>query len=160
MIEACPSEAYDGILSCIKLVETNMRNRRKEVLSLLPHDEIIMSCTNFPRMGASNFTYPIYKPQPENENSIERSIYFPDEAVSPCTLMTGTVSNLRQRRGKNLIANAIVFKDKNTEIPVDGSPSNIPDAVHLDAMGFGFGCCSLQTTIQVMYTIHLSKHLI
>lgn len=41
-----------------------------------------------------------------------------------------------------------MFKDENTKLPVEGSPENRPDAVHLDAMGFGMGCCCLQLTFQ------------
>lgn len=42
-----------------------------------------------------------------------------------------------------------MFKDENTKLPVEGAPPNRPDAVHLDAMGFGMGCCCLQLTFQV-----------
>lgn len=46
-----------------------------------------------------------------------------------------------------------VYRDKNTKIPVDEShrlePGVAqPDAVYMDAMGFGMGCCCLQLTFQ------------
>lgn len=46
----------------------------------------------------------------------------------------------------------LVYKDVNTQIPVDNSHilSNaaLPDHVYMDAMGFGMGCCCLQLTFQ------------
>lgn len=46
----------------------------------------------------------------------------------------------------------VVYKDKNTEIPVDDSHLHsraaLPDHVYMDAMGFGMGCCCLQLTFQ------------
>lgn len=42
----------------------------------------------------------------------------------------------------------LVFKDKNTKIPVEGSTPEKPDHIHMDAMGFGMGCCCLQFTFQ------------
>lgn len=149
MIEACPSQPYEGFLSCFDNVEANMRDRRKEVSELLLGDEVILTLAGFPRIGAPKFTWPIYEPQPDKENSIERSKYFPDEAILPITLMTGTAQHTRERRGKNINATLAVCKDENTKIPIDGAPASKPDAVVLDAVGFGWGCCALQTTFQV-----------
>jgi glutamate--cysteine ligase catalytic subunit len=42
----------------------------------------------------------------------------------------------------------LVFRDENTQIPVPGSLPDKPDFVHMDAMGFGMGCCCLQMTFQ------------
>lgn len=149
MIEGCPTQPFEGIQCSFDRVESNMRDRRKEVFELLNDDEVIMTLANFPRTGAPNFTFPIYKPQPENESCCDPSLYFPEEAIFPITLVTGTAANTRTRRGKNVSSDPTVFKDENTKIPVDGAPANKPESVHLDAMGFGFGCCALQTTFQV-----------
>lgn len=52
------------------------------------------------------------------------------------------------RRGSKVSIDLPVFKDKNTKIPVFGSIPSKPDHVHMDAMGFGMGCCCLQLTFQ------------
>lgn len=149
MIEGCPSQPYEGIQCSFNRVEANMRERRKEVSELLHDGDVIMTMTNFPRTGAPDFTFPIHKPQPENADCCDPSLYFPEEAISPIILFRGTAKNTRSRRGKNLTSDPMIFKDENTKIPVDGAPANMPDAVHLDAMVLGFGCCALQTTFQV-----------
>lgn len=147
MIEGCPSQPYEGFLSCFDEVEANMKDRRKEVSELLLDDEIILTLANFPRIGSPQFTWPIY--EPGNTNSIEHSFYFPDEAILTCGMMVGTCRNTRERRGKNISVNPTIFKDENTKIPVEGAPASKPDAVALDAVSFGWGCCALQTTFQV-----------
>ena len=52
------------------------------------------------------------------------------------------------RRGEKVSIDLPVFKDKHTQIPVNGSIPSKPDHVHMDAMGFGMGCCCLQMTFQ------------
>ena len=42
----------------------------------------------------------------------------------------------------------LVFQDKCTKLPIEGSPPGKPDVVHLDSTGFGISCCSLQLTYQ------------
>lgn len=150
MIEGTPGHPYGGLLAHFNVVEANMRYRRQEVSELLHEDEAVMSLTNFPRLGAPDFTWPIYKPQPDNEDSAARSLYFPDEAIFPGHPRFKTLTrNIRQRRGEKVNIRLNVFKDENTKIPVDGAPADQPDAVHMDAMGFGMGCCCLQLTFQV-----------
>lgn len=150
MIEGTPGQPYGGLLAHFNVVEANMRYRRQEVSELLHSDEAVMSITNFPRLGAPNFTWPIYKPQPNNEEGAARSLYFPDEAIFPGHPRFKTLTrNIRQRRGEKVNILLTVFKDENTVIPVEGSPANKPDAVYMDAMGFGMGCCCLQLTFQV-----------
>lgn len=150
MIEGTPGQPYGGLLAHFNVVEANMRYRRQEVSELLHPDEVVMSITNFPRLGTPNFTWPIYKTQPNNEDGAARSLYFPDEAIFPAHPRFKTLTrNIRQRRGEKVNILLTVFKDENTVIPVEGSPTHKPDAVHMDAMGFGMGCCCLQLTFQV-----------
>lgn len=151
MIEGTPGQPYGGLLAHFNVVEANMRYRRQEATSLLPADEVVMSITNFPRLGAPKCTYPIYETKPDDENSSARSNYFPDEAIYPGHPRFKTLTrNIRLRRGGNVDINLKVFKDVNTKIPIIGSPADKPDVVHLDAMGFGMGCCCLQLTFQVI----------
>lgn len=150
MIEGTPGQPYGGLLAHFNVVEANMRYRRQEVSALLDPDEVIISLTNFPRLGTPGFSWPIYQPTPDNEDGVTRSLYYPDEVIFPDHPRFKTLTrNIRMRRGEKVDINLKVFKDENTKIPVEGSPPNKPDAVHLDAMGFGMGCCCLQLTFQV-----------
>lgn len=149
MIEGTPGKPYGGLLAHFNVVEANMRYRRLEVAELLPPGEHVMSITNFPRLGCPDFTYPIAKPTPEDENCAARSLFFPDEAIYPGHPRFKTLTrNIRQRRGEKVSINLPIFRDKNTVIPVEGSLPDKPDYVHMDAMGFGMGCCCLQLTFQ------------
>lgn len=149
MIEGTPGKPYGGLLAHINVVEANMRYRRQELMELLKPGEAVMSITNFPRLGAPRFTHPEYKPTPDDENCAARSLYFPDEAIFPGHPRFKTLTrNIRKRRGEKVSINLKVFKDTNTELPVLGSPAGQPDIVHMDAMGFGMGCCCLQLTFQ------------
>lgn len=149
MIEGTPGKPYGGLLAHFNVVEANMRYRRLEVAELLPPGEHVMSITNFPRLGCPDFTYPIAKPTPEDENCAARSLFFPDEAIYPGHPRFKTLTrNIRQRRGEKVSINLPIFRDKNTVIPVEGSLPEKPDYVHMDAMGFGMGCCCLQLTFQ------------
>lgn len=149
MIEGTPGKPYGGLLAHFNVVEANMRYRRLEVAEMLSPGEHVMSITNFPRLGCPDFTFPPAKPTPEDETCAARSLYFPDDAIYPGHPRFKTLTrNIRQRRGEKVSINLPIFKDKNTLIPVDGSLPDKPDYVHMDAMGFGMGCCCLQLTFQ------------
>ncbi|XP_067641863.1 glutamate--cysteine ligase [Eurosta solidaginis] len=149
MIEGTPGKPFGGLMAHFNLVEANMRYRREEVTELLDKDECVMSITNFPRLGAPEFTHPIYYPNPNDPNSSAKSLYFPDEAIYPGHPRFKTLTrNIRKRRGEKVAIKLKVYKDSNTKIPVEGAPEGEPDVVLLDAMGFGMGCCCLQLTFQ------------
>lgn len=149
MIEGTPGKPYGGLLAHFNVVEANMRYRRLEVAEMLAPGEHVMSITNFPRLGCPDFTFPPTKPTPEDEACAARSLYFPDDAIYPGHPRFKTLTrNIRQRRGEKVSINLPIFKDKNTVIPVEGSLPDKPDYVHMDAMGFGMGCCCLQLTFQ------------
>lgn len=149
MIEGTPGKPYGGLLAHFNVVEANMRYRRLEVAEMLAPGEHVMSITNFPRLGSPNFTFPPAKPTPEDETCAARSLYFPDDAIYPGHPRFKTLTrNIRQRRGEKVSINLPIFKDKNTVIPVEGSLPDKLDYVHMDAMGFGMGCCCLQLTFQ------------
>lgn len=149
MIEGTPGRPYGGLLAHFNVVEANMRYRRQELSGMLANGESVMSITNFPRLGCENFTFPVFQPRPDDPNSSNRSCYFPDEAIFPGHPRFKTLTrNIRMRRGEKVSINLKVFRDKNTVLPVAGSPAGQPDVVHMDAMGFGMGCCCLQLTFQ------------
>lgn len=106
MIEGTPGQPYGGLLAHFNVVEANMRYRRKEVMELLPPDEIVMSITNFPRLGTPSFTYPEFATNPDDVNGAARSLYFPDEAIFPGHPRFKTLTrNIRQRRGEKVDIN-------------------------------------------------------
>lgn len=152
MVEGTPGKPYGGLLAHFNIVEANMQYRRAEVTHLLPPGEVIMSITNFPRLGCPNFTSP--SPPPTPHEGVSRSLFFPDDAIfSGHPRFKTLTSNIRQRRGEKVAINLPVFRDVNTKIPVDNSHELEPDAakpdcVYMDAMGFGMGCCCLQLTFQ------------
>lgn len=151
MVEGTPGKPYGGLLAHFNIVEANMQYRRAEASTLLKDGEVIMSITNFPRLGCPNFTSPPYSPTPQS--GVTRSLFFPDQAIFPGHPRFKTLSsNIRERRGEKVAINLPVFRDVNTKIPVDDShtrdPAAQPDSVYMDAMGFGMGCCCLQLTFQ------------
>lgn len=156
MIEGTPGQPYGGLLAHFNVVEANMRYRREELSALLDPDEVIMSITNFPRSGTPGFTWPIYEPSPHRKDGISQSEFFPDEALCSWHPRFPTLTkNIRLRRGSKPDINLKIFKDINTQIPVEGSSNDKPDVVHLDAIGFGMGCCCLQVTFQVAITVNI-----
>lgn len=151
MIEGTPGKPYGGLLAHFNIVEANMKYRREEASELLKANESLMTITSFPRLGCENFTYPPTNPTPDE--GATRSLFFPNEAIFPGHPRFATLSrNIRERRGEKVAINLPVYKDKNTQIPVDNSfeksKAALPDHVYMDAMGFGMGCCCLQLTFQ------------
>ncbi|XP_046813334.1 glutamate--cysteine ligase catalytic subunit isoform X1 [Vespa crabro] len=158
MIEGTPGKPYGGLLAHFNVVEANMRYRRQEATKLLKHGEVLMSLTNFPRLGASDFTDPPVVPTPNDGAS--RSLFFPDEAIYPGHPRFKTLTkNIRERRGEKVAINIPIYKDINVPSPFkedlisqgdDGSSGKAAkiDHVYMDAMGFGMGCCCLQLTFQ------------
>uniref|UniRef100_U5EZ27 Glutamate--cysteine ligase n=1 Tax=Corethrella appendiculata TaxID=1370023 RepID=U5EZ27_9DIPT len=149
MVEGTPGKPYGGLMAHFNVVEANMRYRRQEVVALLAENETVMSITSFPRLGTPNFTTPPYETTPDDESSAARSLYFPDQAIYPGHPRFKTLTrNIRQRRNEKVSIDLPIFIDQNTKLPVEGSSSDKPNFVHLDAMGFGMGCCCLQMTFQ------------
>ncbi|XP_023245745.1 glutamate--cysteine ligase catalytic subunit isoform X2 [Copidosoma floridanum] len=158
MIEGTPGKPYGGLLAHFNIVEANMQYRRQEASKLLEPGEVIMSLTNFPRLGAPNFTDPPAVPNPQSGAS--KSLFFPDEAIFLGHPRFKTLTrNIRSRRKEKIAINLPIFKDKNTLQPFkedlaslgdDGSSTKAAkeDHVYMDAMGFGMGCCCLQLTFQ------------
>ena len=120
------------------------------------------------------FTEPFYPPT----GPIARSLYVPDEIINPHRRFGTLTANIRERRGSNVEILLPIFPDSATAVrhatPLPHRPSLSlslclslslsgidtrvslqgdelrPHAnhVHLDAMGFGMGCCCLQCTFQ------------
>lgn len=157
MLEGTPGKPYGGLLVHFNVVEANMKYRRQEATKLLGPNEILMSLTNFPRMGAPDFTDPPMQPAPSS--SASKSLFFPDEAIYPGHPRFKTLTrNIRLRRGEKVAINIPIYKDKNVPKPFKEDYSALDkdkssnaakeDHIYMDAMGFGMGCCCLQLTFQ------------
>ncbi|KAH0949445.1 hypothetical protein HN011_000296 [Eciton burchellii] len=158
MLEGTPGKPYGGLLAHFNVVEANMRYRRQEATKLLQPNEVLMSLTVFPRVGAPDFTDPFSCPTPDTGAS--RSLFFPDEAIYPGHPRFKTLTrNIRERRQEKVAINIPIYRDKNVALLFkedfinkgdDGSSAKAvkDNHIYMDAMGFGMGCCCLQLTFQ------------
>ena len=155
MIEGTPGGPYGGDITEFNLVEDNMKKRRKEVQALLGPDEYIFSLTAYPRMGCEGFTIPLVTPDPQN--SVSRSLFWPDEAIFDGHPRFKTLTrNIRERRKEKVAINVPVFQDQNTRDPHEelvqkfgqACQASLPGHIYMDAMGFGMGLSCLQLTFQ------------
>ncbi|XP_050689699.1 glutamate--cysteine ligase catalytic subunit-like [Eriocheir sinensis] len=140
------------------LREAEETNPSYELQSLLQPDEVILSLTNFPRLGCPDFAYPPAWPDPNSGAS--RSLFFPEAAITQSHPRFKTLTrNIRERRQEKIAINVPIYVDLKTPRPFvedlgkygdDGSSAAAAkkDHIYLDAMGFGMGCSCLQMTFQ------------
>ncbi|VDN27006.1 unnamed protein product, partial [Cylicostephanus goldi] len=146
MVEGTPGVPYGGLLACFNVVEANMVVRRKEVQKMLKkytsfvQGESVLSIS-FPSLGAPDFTSPPMKPTP-TEDGPGRSIFWPEDAVF-CghPRFKNLVKNIRGRRGEKVAIN----EDLSALGEGDMISAAKPDHIYMDHMGFGMGCCCLQS---------------
>lgn len=80
MLESTPGEPYGSTLEDLLKVEENMRFRRKLAKSFMKDNEVPMTLTSFPRLGAPGvFTDPYFEPG----GDAARSLFLPDEITNP-----------------------------------------------------------------------------
>ncbi|CAG8448828.1 10011_t:CDS:2 [Racocetra fulgida] len=135
-----PGTPYGGTLKSLLQIEPNMKLRREIISKFLRPNEVAITLTSFPRLGASGqFLEPHYEPA----GNAARSLFVPDEVA----------------------INVPIFRDKctpdpfiDTTIPLnrnlfpedkeaaEGAAQS--DHIYMDAMVFGMGCCCLQITFQ------------
>ncbi|ORY89610.1 glutamate-cysteine ligase-domain-containing protein [Leucosporidium creatinivorum] len=161
MLESTPGAPYGANLEALLSVEGNMKFRRKLAQSRMHSNEVPLTLTSFPRMGAPGvFTDPYYPPG----GGVARSLFLPDEITNPHVRFPTLTANIRRRRGAKVAMNMPLYIDTNTPRPFidpnihdrniwpedanarDGAA--LPDHIYMDAMGFGMGCCCLQITFQ------------
>lgn len=162
MLESTPGMPYGATLEDLLSVEGNMKFRRKLAKSRMHDNEVPLTLTSFPRMGAPGiFTDPYYPPG----GDVARSLFLPDEITNPHVRFPTLTANIRRRRGGKVAMNMPIFFDEKTPRPFidpdidfnrgkwpedsnakDGAA--LPDHIYMDAMGFGMGCCCLQITFQ------------
>ena len=138
MVEATPARPFDYDLNCFTKLQENMKLRRKMVEDLLDKDEHIICLTSFPLIGCPCFTWPSYKPTP-NEG-ITRSLFYPDQAIFSGHPRFSTLSNnIRERRHDNKVAIHLpIYHDSRTQTPfreqLDSSHAKLAkdDHVYMD----------------------------
>lgn len=160
MLESTPGHPYTGSPKDLINVEGDMRFRRKIIRSQLAPNELPITLTSWPRLGASGsqFTDPPTEADPELSSS--RSQYVGQLITNPHARFPTLTANIRQRRGSLVDIRVPLYVDTNTVVPegMADKPSNghatpaKPEGdtpyIHMDAMGFGMGCCCLQITFQ------------
>ncbi|KAM0752181.1 GCS-domain-containing protein [Meredithblackwellia eburnea MCA 4105] len=161
MLESTPGMPYGATIEDLLTVEGNMAFRRKLAKSRMKPNEVPLTLTSFPRLGAPGiFTDPYYEPG----GDAARSLFLPDEITNPHVRFPTLTANIRRRRGSTVSMNMPIYFDKATPRPfVDPNiPRNrgkfpeddnvneeaLDDHIYMDAMGFGMGCCCLQITFQ------------
>ncbi|CCJ30240.1 unnamed protein product, partial [Pneumocystis jirovecii] len=162
MIEGIPGNPYGEDIETLLLVEENMKKRRFIIKKYIKSNEIPLTLTSFPRLGAPGvFTDPYYPPR----GHVSRSLFLPDEVISSHVRFPTLTKHIRLRRGRKVIINVPIFIDENTPLPfIDeaislsdtfpfksvGLLDNIiqPNHIYMDSMCFGMGCCCLQVTFQ------------
>ncbi|EJD02940.1 glutamate-cysteine ligase catalytic subunit [Fomitiporia mediterranea MF3/22] len=163
MLESTPGSPYTGSLTDLLSVESNMRYRRSLARKHLKENEIPLSFTSFPRLGAPGvFTEPYSDPS----NAVSsHSLFLPQEISNPHARFPTLTANIRSRRGSKVAINLPLFFDEKTprpfidptipwdrniypEDPEAKDGAALRDHIYMDAMGFGMGCCCLQLTFQ------------
>ncbi len=146
MIEGTPRKPYQGLSTDLHRVESNMRLRRRRLLSVLLPNEIAPTMTNFPMLGVPGrcFTTPRTSPG----SPIADSEYVSDDIISTHPRFTTLTANIRARREEKVDIRAPLFADEATPEFRDDKGGGFPPYVHMDAMAFGMGCCCLQLTFQ------------
>lgn len=166
MLESTPGKPYEGLTSLLE-VENNMMMRRSRLLSCLRPDEIVPTLSCFPMLGVGNSTYPHFAPT----GPAAQSLFIPDDAIFPHPRFPTLTANIRKRRGEKVKIARPKFIDVKTKVDNSKGPDFVPTTVdeadalpyvYADAMAFGMGCCSLQTTFQakdLAESRHLYDHL-
>ena len=110
MIEATPARPYGGYTSDLRMVEPNMRLRRRMVQALLQPNEYIMTLTSFPLLGAGQHTSPPCAPY----GPIAQSVYVSDSVIGPHPRFATLSRNIRIRRGSKVCIRVPLYQDRNT----------------------------------------------
>ena len=112
MVEATPARPYGGYTSDLRMVEPNMRLRRRMIQALLHPNEYIMTLTSFPLMGAGHHTEPPCVPY----GPIAQSVYISDSIIGPHPRFATLSRNIRIRRGSKVCIRVPLYQDVNTRL--------------------------------------------
>ncbi|PRP79117.1 hypothetical protein PROFUN_11673 [Planoprotostelium fungivorum] len=149
MVEGTPGKPYGkrGLIDLLS-IQASMRERRETVEKLLKPDEIIVTLTNYPLLGARQqgpFTFPHH----EVGGPVAKSIFTPDQLLNPHQRFPSLTRNIRERAGRRIEIYVPLFRDTHTTTEPLPLPPAVDDAkranyIYMDSMAFGMGCCCLQ----------------
>lgn len=80
MLEATPGAPYGSKLKDLLTVEPNMRLRRELAQKYLKPNEVPLTITSYPRLGAPG---QFLEPHHEPNGDVTRSFFVPDEIINP-----------------------------------------------------------------------------
>ncbi len=146
MIEGTPHKPYQGLSADLHRVESNMRLRRRRLLSVLLPNEIAPTMTSFPMLGVQGRCTTTPRTSPGSH--ISDSEYVSDDIISTHPRFTTLTANIRARREEKVDIRVPLFADVATPEFRDHKGGRFPPHVHMDAMAFGMGCCCVQLTFQ------------
>jgi glutamate--cysteine ligase catalytic subunit len=168
MVEVTPRSPYGSTVKDMMDIERSLQLRRKRLHSRLTADEIAPSISIFPMIGVSGYPHTINRDG--QVNNISNSQYISDRVINPHPRFGALTHNIRLRRSSNINISVPLETEPSSQLRrLDSSISkstedveetedddddddtddgHAPNAVHMDAMAFGMGCCCLQVTIQ------------
>lgn len=160
MLETMPKAPLDMSLDSFLGFEESLENRRRQLWSQL--DQAVsgsfpLFMSSFPNLKDC---YLSVKNDGGTENAagkrlqdsatlsltydITQSSVFPDNAISRHCRFISFTENIIKRRGRPVEGYVRIMRDTNTK----DTGCKEKDAILIDSMGQGMGCCSLQVTIQ------------
>lgn len=164
MLETTPGQPFGASPTDLLAVEPDMRLRRLIVRQHLRPNEVPLTVTSYPMLGAPRPGQPFIEPAHAPDGHASQSLFLPDQVINQHVRFPTLTANIRKRRGKKVAINVPIFHDSHTPRPfIDPSiphrdlfPADaeahagaaLPDHIYMDAMGFGMGCCCLQATFQ------------
>lgn len=153
MLETTPDAPYDMSVRSFESLEQKLENRKMQVTKLLQKrapDAFLLQISCFPDQRNCYALLPNEDEgsgrteTPELCYGLTRSKVFPANAITHHPRFKFFTENIAKRRGKIVEGYIKVMADKNTK----DTGNKEGDAVLIDAMGLGMGCCSFQVTIQ------------
>ena len=177
MIEATPARPYGGFTADLRMVEHNMRARRRLIEKILQPQERLITLTVFPMLGVGDFAYCSQGPVDPVQGRVADSDYISDTIIGAHPRFATLTRNIRTRRGARVDIRVPLFQDESTarDMPKENEreraaieallaardPTLPPHAprpdldhskeIHMDAMAFGMGNCSCT----VIHTLRL-----
>jgi glutamate--cysteine ligase catalytic subunit len=132
MVEMTPGNPYGGTTADLRLVEINMRLRRRLAESLLQANERLAYIPAFPMMGVGEFTEPVHPPG----GKVSHSRFLPDAIINEHPRFATLTANIRKRRGAKVDIRVPLFQDVNTAAAMEEEAKMVDElrAAHERAM--------------------------
>lgn len=163
MLETMPEAPLDMSLDSFLGFEKSLESRRTQLCALL--DQTVSSSfplfmSSFPNLKECYLSVKAAEKDGSEDSTVKKrlqddttlsltynitqSTVFPDNAISKHCRFISFTENIIKRRGRPIEGYVRIMKDINTR----DTGNKERDAILIDSMGQGMGCCSLQVTIQ------------